>query len=164
MDRCRKDVVCRLGSVDVVIGMHRGMTAQRFASLSGNQVADHLVHVHVRLGSTARLPDAERELVVVLTAGDGFGGLRNRVCPGWVENLHLGVDHSTGLFDLCQRMDQLCRHAFITDREIPKGALGLGAPERVGRNTDGPQAVPLLSNPIFHRRMPPQTLNRMQPG
>ena len=61
-------------------------------------------------------------------------------------------------------MDQLCRHPLVTDREIPEGALGLGAPERVCRNIDGPQAVLLLSNPIIHRRMPPQTLNRMQPA
>lgn len=164
MDRGREGVVRRLGSIDVIIRMHWGMAAQRFAALAGDEVADHLVHVHVRLGSTARLPDAERELVVVLAAGDGFGGLRDRAGPGWIENLHFGVDHGTGLFDPGQRMDQFSRHPLITDREIPEGPLGLGAPERFCRNTDRPQAVFLLSNPIIHRRMPPQTLNRMQPG
>ena len=81
--------------------------------------------------------------------------------PGLGRELHLGVDHSTGLFDPQAHGSAL--PACPVDREIPK-EQGLGAPERVGRNIDGPQAVPLLSNPIIHRRMPPQTLNRMQPG
>ena len=74
------------------------------------------------------------------------------------------VDEGTGLLDPGQGMDQLRRHPFIADGEIPEGALGLRTPERAGRNTDGPQAVPLLSNPIIHRRMPLKAHNRMQTG
>src|SRR6266508_2095394 len=40
-------------------------------------VRDHLVDVHVRLRAAARLPDVERELVVVLAVDDLVGGLHD---------------------------------------------------------------------------------------
>ena len=80
-----------------------------------------------------------------------------------VENLHLGVDHGTGLFDPGQGMDQL---AGIRSSLIAKflRERWVWAPQSASAGTRRPQAVLLLSNPNINRRMPPQTLNRMQPG
>ena len=75
MDRCREDVVCGLGAIDVVIGMERSVGAEALPRHLGGEVADHLIDVHVRLRATAGLPDAQRELIVVLACLDRLTGL-----------------------------------------------------------------------------------------
>ena len=63
----------------MVIGVHR-----RFASACARQrfigdAGDNLIHIHVRLRAAARLPDDERELIVMLARQYGVCGGDDRV-------------------------------------------------------------------------------------
>ena len=65
---CRREgVICGLGTVDMVIGVDRPVAAKRLTGSLSCQVADHLIDVHVRLGAAAGLPDAQGELIIMLT-------------------------------------------------------------------------------------------------
>uniref|UniRef100_A0A6B0VA16 Uncharacterized protein n=1 Tax=Ixodes ricinus TaxID=34613 RepID=A0A6B0VA16_IXORI len=59
---CRVRVVGALALVDVVVGVDGALAAQLAAEDLDGPVGDHLVHVHVRLGARARLPDHQREV------------------------------------------------------------------------------------------------------
>ena len=64
----------------MVVGMHwRFTTARSGQSLIGD-ASDHLVHVHVRLRTTAGLPNGQRELLVIMAGQYGIGGIYNGVC------------------------------------------------------------------------------------
>src|SRR6266478_4369016 len=85
---CRgKRVVGRLGHVDVVVGMHRGLAPKRRTGELAAPVGDHLVHVHVELRTAARHPHMQGEHVVMLTREDLVADLNDQLVTLIVEPL-----------------------------------------------------------------------------
>ena len=117
MDRCREDVVCRLGSVDVIIRctgewLPSGSPRCREIRLLITSFMFMFVWVPLPVCQTLSGNWSSCWPLAMVSAASAIA------LPWLIENLHLGVDHNTGLFDLGQRMDQLSRHPLITDREI----------------------------------------------
>ena len=161
VDRGREDVVCGLGSVDVVVGMEWSVRTEALSGLLCGEVADHLIDVHVCLGAAAGLPDAQRKLSVVVAFLDRLTG------PFDQGNLLSGqqtvapVDLCAALLDLCQGVDQLRGDSLITDGEVVEGPLGLGSPKRRSGDVDSADTVLLLPHRLIHLTMPIPTVNRM---
>ena len=68
---------------------------------------------------------------------DLVGGLGDGGGAGVVEQAKTLVHPRRGTFDEGQGADDLDRLAFARDVEVLQGALGLGAPQPVGRDFDG---------------------------
>ena len=124
-------------------------------------VGDHLVDVHVELRAAAGHPHVQREHVVVPPGEDLVAGLHDQPV-GFVGEAPAGVvDDRRGLLDDRVGGDHLPRHQVLADAEIFERALGLGAPELVGRNAD--LAVAVGFDPeVLHRY--PASRSRSQPG
>jgi hypothetical protein len=65
-------IIARLTAIDVIVGMH-GLLAQLTTQDLDGAISDHLVGVHVGLGTRPRLPDHQGEMVIQL-ALDHFVG------------------------------------------------------------------------------------------
>ena len=104
-------------------------------------VGDDFVDVHVGLRAAARLPDAQRELVVQL-AGDHFvGGLHDQLGFLGGKFAEILIHQRAGFLQNAEGADQLRRHGVAADIEMQQRALGLGAPVDVGRDFDLSHAV-----------------------
>ena len=161
MNRRWEDVVCGLGPADVVVGMEGTVRAEALPGLLGGEVADHLIHVHVRLGSAAGLPDAQGELIIVLAC---LARLTSPLDQGHllvVQQTMAAVHGCAALFDPCQGMNQLRWNLLMTDGEVVEGSLGLGSPERCSGDVDSADAVLLLPHRLAHLTMPIPIDNRM---
>jgi len=62
----REGVVGALRLVHMVVGMHRVLGADPPAQELDGPIPDHLVGVHVALGTGSRLPDGQREVALVV--------------------------------------------------------------------------------------------------
>ena len=102
----------------MIIGMNRLMATKRIPFATGHQVADHLVHVHVRLGATPRLPDLEGKLIVMFSRSNGICRGDDLVSELLVEHPMTSIHGCTALFNHRQRMDQFNGNALIADRKI----------------------------------------------
>jgi hypothetical protein len=146
--RRRKDVVRRLAQVDVVVRMHSPVRAALAAEQFGGAIGEHLVQVHVGLGTGTGLPDHQRKFHVVFAGDD----LVRRFDDGprflFVQNAEFGIDQCAGALDARQRMNQLRRHALAGDAEILQAALGLRSPQPVRGDFDLAERVFLY--PGFH--------------
>ncbi len=136
-----EDVVRRLASVHVVVGVDQARLAALAAEQLASAVGEHLVHVHVGLRSAAGLPHHQGKLAVVLAAqhfvGCGHDGARLL----GVERSEIEVDQGRRLLHERQRVDERVRHAFAGDLEVLQRALGLGAPQAVGGDRHGTEGV-----------------------
>ena len=151
----RVGVVGRLAHVDVIVGMHRLLGAERAAQDLDRPVGDHLVGVHVGLGTGAGLPDDEREVGVELTVDHLLGCRDDRLAELLVELAEIAVDLGCGALQHAERLDDGLGLLFPADLEIAERALRLRAPidrcvdvdgaEGVGFNTGGQALTPLLS-------------------
>ena len=147
----RKHVVRRLAHVDLIIGMdlpfHSTHAAQQFAGAVG----DHLVHVHIGLRTAAGLPDDQRKLVVKLPCDHFVGSRDDRSANrGILELSQIHVHLRRRAFHQGQRLDQCQRHPILADLEVLQRALGLRAPETVGRNFHFSHRVGLDAELAFH--------------
>ena len=70
----------------MVVGVHRLVAPEGQPFGPGDQIADHLIHVHVRLGATAGLPDLQGELIVVLASGNGGRGFDDPVTARLIQH------------------------------------------------------------------------------
>ena len=142
VDRGRKHVVGRLRRVDVVVGMHGTGLAEFFRRERGQ----HLVHVHVRRRTRARLKDIDRELLVPESLGHLSRSRRNGVGDALVDARDIAqarVDSRGFALDHRQSSDEPALDRKSRDREVLDGALCLCAPLRVGRNSHVPHRVVL---------------------
>lgn len=102
----------------MVIGMHRTVAAEGFLALQGDQIADHLVDVHVGLGATARLPNLQGELTVVVSGGDGIGGAADLLGKRWIQQTLRCIHRGAGPFDPREGMDQLKGNPFRANGKV----------------------------------------------
>jgi hypothetical protein len=141
--RRRERVVRRLRHVDVVVGVDGGLRAELAAGQLDGPVRDHLVHVHVRLGAAAGLPDEQRELVVELTGDHLVGGPDDEVRRLGAELAEILVGERRRLLEDGHAADHGPGHAVVADREVVQRALGLRTPVPMTRDVDRPHAVAL---------------------
>src|ERR1700712_952005 len=99
--------------------------------LATGQRADDLVGVHVGRRTRAGLEDVDRELVVVLTGGDGLTGGGDLRGQRLVDVAELRVDQGGGALDATEPMDDGQRDGLTGDREVVHGLLGLAAVQRL---------------------------------
>ena len=124
--------------------MHRRVAAERRAGKLAAAVGDHLVHVHVELGATARHPDMQGKHVVMLAGENFVAGLNDQFVALVVEPLAVVIGDGGGFLQGRVGRDHLAGNQILSDAEMLERALGLRAPELVGGNFDDAEAVRLF--------------------
>src|SRR5689334_11433927 len=105
----------------------RSAAERRTGDLVGD-VGDHLVRVHVRLRSAARLPHDEGKVVVELPRLDPRRSLRDGRSEVRVELAVLEVDERRSPLHDSERADHWTTEALAPDAEVLEAALRLRAP------------------------------------
>ncbi|MNL18942.1 hypothetical protein D3C87_1401150 [compost metagenome] len=136
-----KAVVGRLAGVDVVVRVNRLLAADLAAQQLDGAVGDHFVEVHVGLRARAGLPDRKRELGRPLAGDDFLGGLLDGFGNLGLQHAQVAVGTGRAELEHGERLDQGRGHLLAADAEILARALGLGAPEMIGRYGHIPEAV-----------------------
>src|SRR5262249_58206984 len=91
-------------------------------------VGDHLVHVHVELGSTARHPHMQREHVVMLAGKDFVAGLNDQFVLLITESASSMVRMRRRLLQDRIGGNHLTRNQIFADAEMLQRRLGLSTP------------------------------------
>ena len=141
--RRRKRVVGGLRAVDVIVGMHRLLAAERCSEQLVGAVRDHLVRVHVALRAGPGLPDDQREMVGELAVDHLLRRPLDRIGEPRVEHAQLAIDPRRRLLDDAERAHQGRRLGLAADPKVLQAALGLGAPIARGGHLDGAEGVGL---------------------
>ncbi len=98
--------------------MYRLLRSHLAARQFDGAVGDDFVDVHVGLGATAGLPDAQRKLVVEL-AGDHFiCGLHNELCFISGKLAEVLIYQRAGLLEDTKRADHFRRHNIAANVEM----------------------------------------------
>src|SRR5581483_1396680 len=146
----RKCVVGGLRHVDVIVGVDWLFRAHLAPSNLDSAVRDHLIDVHVSLRAAARLPYAERELVVEL-AGDYFvGGLHDQLGLVSGQFAEILVDECASLFQDAKSANQFRGHGVASNIEVLERPLRLSAPVNIPGNFDLSHAVGFDSGGLFY--------------
>eukprot|EP01136_Pigoraptor_vietnamica_P003255 Opistho-1_new@32269 len=145
-------VIGRLAHVDVVVGVHQ-LPAELATEQLNRAVRNHLVDVHVRLGSRARLPNDEGEFVDQLAADDLVGRLHDGISDLRVE-AKLHVDLCRRLLENTEGLDEGLGHALTVtaNLKVLERALRLRAPVTVGGDVDGTERVLLSAELAIRKR------------
>ena len=138
----------------MIIGMNRLMAAKGFPFATGHQVADHLIHVHVRLGATPRLPDLEGKLIVMLSLNNGICRGDDLVGDLLVKHPMTSIHGCTALFNQGQCMDQFNGNSLIADRKIAERSFRLSTPKGFVTDFDRTKAVMLDAERSGHWGFP----------
>ncbi len=141
MHGCRKGVIGRLAHIAVIIGMHRVFGADLAAQDFNGPVGDHLIGIHVGLGTGACLPDNQGEMRVQFTGSHFSGRLINGRSEITVKLALRLVYPGRCLLDNAEGMNKRPWHGFIPNGEIHQGASGLRAVIFVARDFKGAKRV-----------------------
>ena len=141
MHRGGEGVVRGLAHVHMVIGMDRLFRSHHPAQHFDGAVRDHLIGVHVGLGTRSGLPDHQREVVVKLALDHLLGRRRDGLAQIRIQITLRHVDQRAGLLDDPQRADDGDGLTLPADGEVDDRPLGLRAPVFVGGNLQRAKAV-----------------------
>ena len=144
MQRGGEGVVARLAQVHMVVRMHRLLAAQLPSEGLNRSVGDHLIGIHVGLGSGAGLPDLQRKFAIQLAAGHLLRRRHDRGGQGGIQAAQVAVHFGAGGLELAEGMHHRQRHALAEGKEMDR-ALRLGAPVLIRRHHHGPEAVALAA-------------------
>src|SRR5882724_9288548 len=108
--------------------MHRCLASEWRTRELATAVGDHLVHVHIELGATARHPHMQREHVVMLAGENFVARLNDQLIPLVVEPLAVMVCGGSRLLQDGIGCDHLARNQILPDTEMLKRTLSLSAP------------------------------------
>ena len=108
--RRRKSIVGRLRHVDVIVGMHRNLAAQRHAHQLRASVGDDLVHVHVELRAAPGHPHMQRKHILMLPRNNLIADLYDQSVRLVAQTLAGMVRIGRGFFQNGVRRDHLARH------------------------------------------------------
>ena len=118
----------------MIVRMHWRLASKRRPGNLRTAVGDHLVYVHVELGATARHPDVQWELVLVLPRQDLITDADDQVLLRVAKPASPVVDQGGRLLDDRVGGDHLPRDEVVPDTEMFQGPLGLRSPELLGRH------------------------------
>src|ERR1700733_6543251 len=141
MHRRRKRVVRRLRHVHVVIRMNGFLRSHLAARNLNSAIRDHFIDIHIGLRAAARLPDAQRELVLQLAGNHFVGSLHDQlrlVCRQLAQVL---VHQRARLLEDAESANEFRRHGVAPNVEVQQRALRLRAPVDIGRDLDLSHAV-----------------------
>ena len=127
-------------------------------------VRDDLVGVHVRLRAAARLPDAQRELVIERTLRHLGRRLLNEGGQVFIQLAQVPVDRGRRALEDPERPDEGLRHRLGADVEVVQRALRLGAPVAVGRYLYVAHAVALDARSGHVRQLMTGAQGRLRAG
>mmetsp|Transcript_24401 Transcript_24401/g.37641 ORF Transcript_24401/g.37641 Transcript_24401/m.37641 type:complete len:393 (+) Transcript_24401:319-1497(+) len=128
---CRKAIIRTLSHVAVIIGMHGSLRPNFTPHNLNRTITQHLIHIHIRLRSTSRLINHQREMTIQLPSNHfirrSTEGIRNA-------SIHLTgflIVNRTAFLHLGHGMDDGQRHAgFQTSNgEVTDAALRLCPPQ-----------------------------------
>jgi hypothetical protein len=109
----------------------------------------HLIDVHIALGSAARLPDYQWELVVQQAAKDLFAYASYKFGLLLWQHAKVVINEGRSLLKVSKGIDNFTRHTgWRANSEVLTAALGLSAPVLVSRNFHIAHRVFLY--PVFH--------------
>src|SRR5215510_4926113 len=130
----------------MIVGMNRGLAAERCARELAATVGDHLVDVHIELGAAASHPHMQGKHVMVLASEDFVADFHNQSIGLSVEPLTSVVGNRCSLLESGVRSDHFMRNEITANAEMLQRALGLCAPQLVSGNINHAEAVCLCSN------------------
>eukprot|EP00982_Pelagococcus_subviridis_P009442 30923-Pelagococcus_subviridis.AAC.2 len=134
-----------LRHVDVVVRVHGRLAPDDAAHDLDRAVADHLVHVHVRLRPGPGLPHDEGEVLVEFAFDDFERGGANGGGAGRVQLAQILVHRRRGVLHDGERAQDLHRHLLAADLEVLQRPLRLRAPVSVRGDPDDAHGVALFS-------------------
>ena len=108
-------------------------------------VREHLVAVHVVRRPGTRLIRIDHKMLAMLARQDLVGGLDDRIGQLAVETSGLSVREGGGFLDADGGVNEGGKRAKIRNRKVLACALGLNAPERIGRHGKLAQGIPFDS-------------------
>ena len=114
-------------------------------------IRDDFVDIHVRLRTTASLPDREREVRVQRAINHLPRGSTDSLRKTRFQQTELGVDMRDGPFNRAECPQSRARDAFVTDMKILKGALRLRTPILIRWDMECAHAICFYSCHIFSR-------------
>ncbi|KAH3670745.1 hypothetical protein OGAPHI_001261 [Ogataea philodendri] len=145
---CWESVVRRLRHVDMIVRMNGFFRAKSSAQNLNGSVTDHLVGVHVGLGSRTGLENNQWKMVNKLSIGNLSGSLFDCVSQFRVQHTKLLVDSGSGFLQDSKSMHNWSRHdlSWTSDLEVLQRSLGLGSPILVVSNLDVSKGILLCSH------------------
>ena len=143
----RETVVRRLPFVDVIVGMHRLVRAERLAGELIRAIGDHLVRVHVALRAGAGLKDDQRKLRIERAGNHFIRRARNQLGALRRDGAELAVGERRRFFQQPEPANDRTRphESRDADREEVARPLRLRAPQTIGRDLDGAKGIVLGS-------------------
>ena len=136
-----KNIVGRLTSVHVIVGVDppaiTPFTAQQFTG----PVGQHLIDVHIGLRPRAGLPDHQRKLTGVLARNHLIRGSNDSPSFGGILQTQCVIHTCRAALDLRQCADDLTRLLLAGNSEVLQRALGLRSPQPVSGHFNGPKSV-----------------------
>ena len=159
MDRRRKGIVGTLCMIDMVIGVYRVLAAQRIPEHLIGSIGDHLVAVHVGLGTGSGLVDHQRKLIVQVAGNHLFCGRIDGAGDLGGDTAQFCIDCSCSLLDQAHRSDQRTAHPLLSDAEVLEGSLRLCTPQSIRLDLHLTHRV--LLDAVFHRQSPRRVIARL---
>src|SRR5208283_2676362 len=104
-------------------------------------IRDDLINIHVGLRARARLPNAQRELVIQLPGNDFVGGADNELSLVGRELAQVLIHQRASLLKRAKSPNQLRRHNVAPNIKMQQRTLRLRPPVNIRRNFNLPHAV-----------------------
>jgi len=114
----RKNIVGRLGLIDIIIGVNYGFVPEFAAVQLQGAVGDHFIDVHIGLCAAAGLPNHQGEMRVEFAVDDFLGGQDNQIGFFEVQQAQRFIGQGRGFFYQGQSADDFPGHGFAADSEI----------------------------------------------
>ena len=146
--RSREGVVRGLRHIDVVVRMNGLFCAFFAAEQFVCTVGDHLVDVHIALGSASGHPDFEGELSVIIAVEDFIACAENCGTELFGEESKFKIGFRRSFFNENESADDFERNEIVSDIEMEERTLSLRSPVLVCRNLNGSHAVAFQSEHI----------------
>ena len=108
-------------------------------------VGDHLVDVHIALGSASGHPDFEGKLSVIIAVEDFIACAENCGAELFGEESKFKIGFRRSFFNENESADDFKRNEIVSDIEMEEGTLCLSSPVLVCRNLNGSHAVAFQS-------------------
>ena len=133
------------------------MTSERSARELAAPIRDHLIDVHIELGTATRHPDMQRKHIVMLPGENFIAGLNDQLVALIIKPLPVVVCDRGSFLQRSVGGDHFAGNQVFPDTKVLKRPLGLRAPEFVCGNVNDAEAVRLF--PHFRHGYSPSFYN-----
>src|SRR4029077_634043 len=123
----------------MIVRMNWCLRAECAAELEIGGIRNHFIDIHVGLRAGSGLPYEQRKVSIQFAVGDILRNRRDGDRAPAIERSERPVNLGRRALDHTECAHDLDRHTLGSDAEIVERALGLSAPESVGRNLQWPE-------------------------